>query len=129
MQNPSVFRLQTRLNIDDVTYDIKICSDNVEEQGRIMGRQAITLKKNAAGVNMIRMETVMENPEILLTGEGSMENASEEELRNFAQEFMRMVKDALMMNAEMGGVLCLGCQGRKWLDLFSLLELKMGMKN
>ena len=108
--NAESFSFQTRLNIDDVTYDIKICSDNVEEQGRIMGRQAITLKKNAAGVNMIRMETVMENPEFLLTGEGSMENASEEELRNFAQEFMRIVKEALMMNAEMGGVLCLRCQ-------------------
>ena len=82
--NEESFSFQIRLNIDDDPYNIKISSDKVEEQGMILRKHAITFK-NAAGVNIFRMETVMENPEIRLAGVGVME---------IAQEFMRIVKEA-----------------------------------
>ena len=96
--NAKTFSFQTRFNINDVSYDIKISSNKVEEeQDRIMGRQVITLMKNTAGVNMVRRETMMDDPEFLLTGVGSMENASEEELKIFALEWLMLVQEAQMM--------------------------------
>ena len=89
--NAKTFSFQTKFNMNDVQYDIKVSSNKVEEQGRIMGQQVITLMKNTEGVNMIRKETMMEDPEFSLTGEGLMENASEEELKNFVIEWMRLI--------------------------------------
>ena len=85
-----------RFNINGVQYDVKVSSNMVDEQqGRIMDRQVITLMKNTAGVNMVRKETMMEDPEFLLTGVGLMENASEEELKSFASEWKRLMQKTL----------------------------------
>ena len=100
--NAKTFSFQTRFNINDVSYDIKI-SSNKEEQERIMGKQVITLMKNTAGVNMVRRETMLEDPEFLMTGVGLMENASEEELKSFAIEWLRLVQEAQMMASVRGG--------------------------
>ena len=100
--NGKTFSFQTRFNINDVSYDIKI-SSNKEEQEWIMGRQVITLMKNTAGVNMVRRETMSEDPEFLMTGVGLMENASEEELKSFAIEWLRLVQEAQMMASVRGG--------------------------
>ena len=78
---------QGKFKMNDVQYVIKFSSDKVEEQGR----QVVTLMKNTDGVNMVRKETMMEDPEFSLTGEGLMENASEEELKNFVIEWMRLI--------------------------------------
>ena len=100
--NAKTFSFQTRFNINDVSYDIKI-SSNKEEQEWIMGRQVITLTKSTAGVNMARRETMLEDPEFLMTGVGLMENASEEELKSFAIEWLRLVQEAQMMASVRGG--------------------------
>ena len=83
-----------KFNMNDVQYVIKGSSNKLEEQGRILGRQAITLMKNTTdGVNMVRKETMMEAPEFLLTGEGLMENAIEEELKSFLTEWKRLMQE------------------------------------
>ena len=92
--NAKTFSFQTKFNMNDVQYDIKVSSNKVEEQGRIMGQQVITLMKNTEGVNLVRKEMMMKDPEFLLTGEGLMENASEEDLKNFAIERMMLIQEA-----------------------------------
>ena len=82
---------QGKFKMNDVQYVIKFSSDKVEEQGR----QVVTLMKNTDGVNMVRKETMMEDPEFLLTGVGLMENASEEELKSFASEWKRLMQKTL----------------------------------
>merc|ERR1719430_2359933 len=92
---------ETSFNINDVPYEIKVFINKSEEQEK----QVITLMKNTDGVNMVRRKMIMtENPEFLITGEGLMENASEEKLKNFVLEWLRLVQEN--MNPE--EIFCLG---------------------
>ena len=106
--------MEFKVNDGDVQYDIKFASNKVKKQGRIMGRQVITLMKNTEGVNMVRKETMMdggmEGLEFFLTGEGLMENTSEEELKNFATEleWMRLIQEE---GHQWKDTLLVGCVG------------------
>ena len=97
--NSKTFSFQTSFNINDDQYEIKVSSNKLEDQEK----QVITLMKNTDGVNMVKRETMTEDPEFLLTGEGLMENASEEELKNFAEEWLRLVGVGSLR-----GIPCLG---------------------
>ena len=108
-----------RFNINGVQYDVKVSSNMVDEQqGRIMGRQVITLMKNTEGVNMVRKETMMdggmEGLEFFLTGEGLMENTSEEVLKNFATEleWMRLIQEE--GHGQWKDTLLVGCVAQKF---------------
>ena len=90
--NNQTIGFQMSFHINDVSCMIKVSSNTLEEQQE--EKQVITVMKNTTdGVNMVRIKMMMEDPEFLLTGEGLMENASEEELKCFATEWKRLIQE------------------------------------
>ena len=96
--NTKRFSFKTRFTISEVSFQLQMSSDKIEEDEMIMGRQVITLRTEERGVNMIRKDLVGRNSEFSLTGEGDMDNLGEEELMNFVTRWVMLVQQELMMS-------------------------------
>ena len=87
--NSETFSLQTSININDVPYEIMVSGNKLDGQER----QIITLMKDTDGVKIVRSKMLLEDPEFLLTGEGLMVDANDEELKIFAFDWILDVEE------------------------------------
>ena len=100
MMNARNFRFKTKFQLDDVTFALEISSENfgnMDVEGGISDRQMITLTEgDDAGVNMARWQYLVPGSQFQLTGNGTLEDADEEQLKIFACLWVMRVQHGLM---------------------------------
>ena len=95
----SHFTFKINFTIMDDIYQLELSSDKVDGEEMMVGRQVITFRteERDAGVNMIRRELEGGECEFGLAGLGLMEGPGEEELRDFATQWVMRVQRGLMV--------------------------------
>lgn len=114
--NTRNFRFKTKFLLDDVTFALEISSENFINQdveAGIRDRQVITLTQDDAGVNMIRCQYLAPGSQFRLSGNGTLEDADEHQLKIFAMIWVVVVQHSLM---EMNGGSTMSDEGRLAVD-------------
>ena len=98
------FNFQTKFLLDDVTFGLEISSEkyNSQEQGLVgnTDRQVITLTEDDRGVSMSRVGFLHTGSEFQMTGNGSLNDANEEQLKTFALRWVMVAMGAVMQMNE-----------------------------
>ena len=98
------FNFQTNVLLDDVTFGLEISSEkyNSQEQGLVgnTDRQVITLTEDDGGVSMSRLGFLHTGSEFQMTGNGSLNDANEEQLKTFALRWVMVAMGAVMQMNE-----------------------------
>ena len=98
------FNFQTKFLLDDVTFGLEISSEkyNSQEQGLVgnTDRQVITLTEDDRGVSMSRLGFLHTGSEFQMTGNGSLNDANEEQLKTFALRWVMVAMGAVMQMNE-----------------------------
>ena len=100
MMTTKNFNFQTKFLLDDVTFGLEISSEkyNSQEQGLVgnTDRQVITLTEDDGGVSMSRLGFLHTGSEFQMTGNGSLNDANEEQLKTFALRWVMVAMGAVM---------------------------------
>ena len=98
------FNFQTKFLLDDVTFGLEISSEkyNSQEQGQMgnTDRQVITLTQDDGGVSMSRLGFLHTGSEFQMTGNGSLNDANEEQLKTFALHWVMVAMGAVLQMNE-----------------------------
>ena len=98
------FNFQTKFLLDDVTFGLEISSEkyNSQEQGLVgnTDRQVITLTEDDRGVSMSRLGFLHTGSEFQMTGNGSLNDANEEQLKTFALRWVMVAMGAVLQMNE-----------------------------
>ena len=98
------FNFQTNVLLDDVTFGLEISSEkyNSQEQGLVgnTDKQVITLTEDDRGVSMSRLGFLHTGSEFQMTGNGSLNDANEEQLKTFALRWVMVAMGAVMQMNE-----------------------------
>ena len=104
MMTTKNFNFQTKFLLDDVTFGLEISSEkyNSQEQGLVgnTDRQVITLTEDDRGVSMSRLGFLHTESEFQMTGNGSLNDANEEQLKTFALRWVMVAMGAVMQMNE-----------------------------
>ena len=104
MMTTKNFNFQTNVLLDDVTFGLEISSEkyNSQEQGLVgnTDRQVITLTEDDRGVRMKRLGFLHTESEFQMTGNGSLNDANEEQLKTFALRWVMVAMGAVMQMNE-----------------------------
>ena len=88
---PNNFSFKTEFTISDVLYELELSYLKVEEEGKMVERQIISIGSVQMGVTMTRTEVKNGQPEFRMVGEGILEEVGEEQL----MEIVRKVQDSV----------------------------------